>query len=283
MNSPAVQPFSDAPPTLEVHAVATQCLALLAPWSEEGTGGVDLRVMPEAAVRRQGHPRHFGMLLLNALHAVLNATATSLQLTIDVVAGEPEWLSVCIAPRAPVAGWVGPQVPLTEGQGGGGACLACRPLPPGLSAGGATGFMVRLPACPPMQTDGVHLHVLLVEDNLVNAETTRDMLCTDAQVRVQVVHTGAQALAALARQPFDVVLMDMFLPDTDGVVLTRRIRRTLPDQAPAIVALTANAFPSDRELCTAAGMVDFLVKPVSMSRLRETVRRWAPTRSTGPA
>jgi len=118
------------------------------------------------------------------------------------------------------------------------------------------------------------LRVLLVEDHPVNAEMTTDMLQRSGDIEVVLAGTGEDALKLALQQAFDVVLMDMFLPDSDGVVVARRLTRMLGDSAPPMIALTANAYPSDRELCLQAGMVDFLSKPVGLAALTAAVRRW---------
>jgi two-component system sensor histidine kinase BarA len=88
---------------------------------------------------------------------------------------------------------------------------------------------------------------------------------------------GGSALSILRRQSFALVLMDWQMPDMDGLEATRRIRAGEAGEGPRklpIVALTANAFAEDREACLAAGMNDFLTKPVLAGILNATVARW---------
>ena len=95
-------------------------------------------------------------------------------------------------------------------------------------------------------------------------------------VDAKMVIDGAQAVAALRRQPFDAVLMDCQMPNLDGFEATRLIRsaeRETGRRTP-IIAMTANAFKEDREACLAAGMDDYLAKPVRMEALRATLERW---------
>ena len=122
----------------------------------------------------------------------------------------------------------------------------------------------------------LHARVLLAEDNQVNREIATVMLQAMG-CRVTQAHDGAQALAAVVSHDIDLVLMDCGMPVMDGFESTRRIRaweQTQPGRARVpIVALTASAQAGDREACLSAGMDDYLVKPVSSSRLSETLAR----------
>jgi PAS domain S-box-containing protein len=122
------------------------------------------------------------------------------------------------------------------------------------------------------------LSILVAEDNEINALLTRTLLERLGH-QPTVARDGAAAVEAYlaarsASAPYDLVLMDVHMPDVDGIEATRRIR-TLESEADTartpIIALTANAFGEDREACTAAGMDDFLVKPLDRERLREVV------------
>ncbi|HYF66433.1 MAG TPA: response regulator, partial [Herpetosiphonaceae bacterium] len=129
------------------------------------------------------------------------------------------------------------------------------------------------------------LSILLVEDNLINQKVA---LLTLERLGYQaaVANNGGEAVAAVQREPYTVVLMDMHMPEMDGLEATRRIRR-LPALAagrqPYIIALTANAIQGDRELCLAAGMDDYISKPLQVAALRAALERahqntgaWAP-------
>ena len=99
--------------------------------------------------------------------------------------------------------------------------------------------------------------------------------------RVDVVTTGLEAIAAVTRLPGDVyelVLMDCQMPELDGFTATGEIRQRLsPDSHLPIIAMTANAMMGDRERCLAAGMDDYLAKPVTRKALSDMIDRWVPT------
>lgn len=107
--------------------------------------------------------------------------------------------------------------------------------------------------------------VLVAEDNKVNRLLMRKFLA-DTPVELTFAHDGRQALSCVADDPPDLVFMDMSMPVMGGIEATRRIR-DLGGKQPAIVALTANAFDSDKTACRLAGMNDFLSKPVSRADL----------------
>jgi len=94
---------------------------------------------------------------------------------------------------------------------------------------------------------------------------------------VHAVSDGEQALACCRAQSFDLVLMDVQMPVLDGLAACRAIRRLDLGANLPIVALTANAFEEDRRACRAAGMNDFLTKPVDPSLLESVLLRWLPT------
>ena len=116
--------------------------------------------------------------------------------------------------------------------------------------------------------------VLLVEDNPVNQRLMCALLAR-ARAEVIVAGDGRQAIDAVARYPFDLVLMDVQMPEMDGLEATTAIRRTEVDgRRMPIVALTANAQSGDREQCLAAGMDDYLTKPVRAAALHDVLSRW---------
>jgi CheY-like chemotaxis protein len=90
--------------------------------------------------------------------------------------------------------------------------------------------------------------------------------------RADLASNGLEAVESVARQAYDVVLMDVQMPEMDGLEATRAIcERWAPGQRPRIVAMTANAMQGDREICLAAGMDDYLTKPIRVDRLIEAL------------
>jgi two-component system, sensor histidine kinase and response regulator len=115
-----------------------------------------------------------------------------------------------------------------------------------------------------------HLSVLLVEDNMVNRTLALEML-QRLGCDAQHAGNGVEALDALEKQEFDVVLMDCQMPVMDGFIATRKLREREAAkklEPVRVVALTANALAGDREACLAAGMNDYLAKPFTLAQLR---------------
>lgn len=127
-----------------------------------------------------------------------------------------------------------------------------------------------------VERGGPSLRILVVDDNPLNCKLL-GLLLERAGHRVASVQSGEAALARLAAEPFDLVLMDMQMPGLDGLETTRRIR-ALPDPARArvpVVAVTANAMPGDEQRCRAAGMDGYLTKPIDGASLSASVERHA--------
>jgi CheY-like chemotaxis protein len=115
------------------------------------------------------------------------------------------------------------------------------------------------------------LRVLVVDDQPINRLLARSQLTNIGCAAKDEADNGVRALEYLRQHPYDVVLMDMQMPEMDGIEATRLLRQLdLPIQ-PVVIAITANAFPEDRAACMAAGMNYFLSKPVSAENLREVL------------
>ena len=114
----------------------------------------------------------------------------------------------------------------------------------------------------------------MAEDNAINALLTRTLLEAEGHT-VDTVEDGLLAVEAMKTATYDLIFMDMRMPNMDGLEATRKIR-TLSNVSRAlpIIALTANAFDDDRNACFDSGMNDFMTKPVSAEELSEKVKNW---------
>lgn len=112
------------------------------------------------------------------------------------------------------------------------------------------------------------LHILVAEDNLINQKLAVRLLQKQGHTSV-VANNGREALETWERQPFDAILMDMMMPEMDGLVATMKIRERekATGQHIPIIAVTANVMAGDQEKCLAAGMDDYIPKPVDVTRL----------------
>lgn len=119
-------------------------------------------------------------------------------------------------------------------------------------------------------------HVLLVEDNEINMIVAMETLA-EAQLEIDVARDGFEALAKVSQASpghYSIVLMDMQMPNMDGLEATRELRKMPSAQHLPIIAMTANAFNEDRDRCFAAGMDDFIAKPVEPEQMFATILRW---------
>jgi len=156
------------------------------------------------------------------------------------------------------ASWIPPRIVPTA-----------NPLPPAKAIGpeAVTSKVVAHPA-----------KLLLVEDNPINQKVATLML-KHLGYNADIAHNGAEAVEAVARQTYDLILMDCLMPEMDGLEATRIIRaRTDYGSIVPIVAMTANAFAEDRRACLEAGMSDYLPKPVREAELAAKLNQWLNSR-----
>jgi signal transduction histidine kinase/ActR/RegA family two-component response regulator len=123
------------------------------------------------------------------------------------------------------------------------------------------------------------LRILLVDDQPINRLMAGSQLKQLGCSLVEEAHNGLQALKLLRSKPFDVVLMDMQMPEMDGLEATRGLRQLTLQSQPIVIAMTANAFSEDREACMDAGMDYFLPKPVKLDALRSAIQQMILARS----
>jgi CheY-like chemotaxis protein len=128
--------------------------------------------------------------------------------------------------------------------------------------------------------DQRELRILIAEDNPVNQKVVT-WLISGVKCQFDIVENGLEAVAAVARTPYDVVLMDIQMPEMDGITATKRIR-ALDGEAGKIpiIAMTANTMKGDREKYLAATMNDFVPKPIDQTVLLEAIQRCAPESAT---
>jgi signal transduction histidine kinase/DNA-binding response OmpR family regulator/HAMP domain-containing protein len=130
------------------------------------------------------------------------------------------------------------------------------------------------------------LRILVAEDNVINQQVALSFL-ERLGYRADVAANGLEVLLALRRQPYDVVLMDVQMPEMDGLEATRRIRQLssaelAAEAQPRIIAMTANAMREDLEICLAAGMDDYVSKPVQVEELVRALSKCRPRQRKAP-
>ena len=128
-----------------------------------------------------------------------------------------------------------------------------------------------------------NLRVLLAEDNETNQKLALASL-VKLGCQVEIVATGREAVARALAGQFDLILMDCWMPELDGYGATAEIRqRHHTAQRVPIIAVTANAMEGDREKCLAAGMDDYITKPVRLTALKVILARWCPSVAQPPS
>jgi signal transduction histidine kinase/CheY-like chemotaxis protein len=123
------------------------------------------------------------------------------------------------------------------------------------------------------------IRILLAEDNIINQKVALRILEAKLGYRADAVANGSEAIESLSRQDYDLVLMDCQMPEMDGYEATRSIRdpnSSVRNHNIPIVAMTANAMKGDREICLAAGMDDYVAKPIDIWKLAEAIERNLP-------
>jgi signal transduction histidine kinase/CheY-like chemotaxis protein len=135
----------------------------------------------------------------------------------------------------------------------------------------------RLPEAPRLDEELARrapLRLLVVEDSVTNQKVAL-LFLRRLGYRADVAGNGLEALQSLERQTYDLILMDVQMPEMDGLEATRRIRSKWPNEPPRIVAMTASAMKEDRDICLAAGMDDYMTKPLKRETLRAVLERSA--------
>jgi CheY-like chemotaxis protein len=126
-------------------------------------------------------------------------------------------------------------------------------------------------------TDSEHFNILVAEDNPVNQKIAQRML-KHLGYPVDIAANGLEALQALERKFYNIILMDIQMPEMDGLEATRIIRQRLSaEEQPRIIAVTAHALDYSREMCIDAGMDDYIAKPVQKDELAEVLSRNRPS------
>jgi CheY-like chemotaxis protein/HPt (histidine-containing phosphotransfer) domain-containing protein len=128
------------------------------------------------------------------------------------------------------------------------------------------------------------LRVLLADDNAINQKVASRLL-QQMGYQPDTAANGIEALSALGKKPYDIIFMDVMMPELGGIEATREIRKRQQQQAQfpnykspiIVVAITANAMQGDREKCLAAGMDDYLAKPIRPEEMRAIIEKWAAT------
>jgi len=124
------------------------------------------------------------------------------------------------------------------------------------------------------QSNHSDIKILLVEDNYFNQRVALEILQTEG-FEVEVANNGRESLDFIFSKPYDLVLMDVQMPEMDGLEATRHIRKDPTYDSLPIIAMTAHALKGDREMCMEAGMTDYITKPVNRKQLFDIIEKWA--------
>jgi CheY-like chemotaxis protein len=127
-----------------------------------------------------------------------------------------------------------------------------------------------------LKTESFIYNILLAEDNLVNQKIALRIL-ENLGYAVDVVKNGKEVILALRKQHYNLVLMDVQMPEMDGLEATRQIcENWQPEQRPIIVAMTASEDERDKKLCLEAGMNDYLSKPIRVDQFKNMLSKYLP-------
>jgi len=149
-----------------------------------------------------------------------------------------------------------------------------KPFAPESAPKGASGSLPSL-----VRADGRPWSALLADDNAINREVGVALL-QELGLTVHTAFDGRDAIDKLLVGPYDLVLMDVQMPRLDGLAATRSLRTVPALQAVPVIAMTANASAQSRADCLAAGMNDFVTKPIDILELAATLQRWLPADPT---
>jgi len=121
--------------------------------------------------------------------------------------------------------------------------------------------------------DSSDIAILLVEDNFFNQRVALEILESEG-FSVDVANNGLEAIDSISNRKYDIVLMDIQMPEMDGLEATRKIRQMSGYQSLPIIAMTAHAMKGDKEICIDAGMNDYITKPINREQLFEAIKKW---------
>ena len=121
----------------------------------------------------------------------------------------------------------------------------------------------------------IPIRILLAEDYVVNQKIAVRMF-NKLGYEIDIVENGKEAVERVQQSQYDLIFMDVQMPEMDGLEATRMIRKLLKHNSPMIIAMTANAMPEDREKCLAAGMDDYLSKPFKPRELQQILEKYRP-------
>ena len=117
------------------------------------------------------------------------------------------------------------------------------------------------------------LEILVVEDDRINQKLVQKLL-DKLDITPDLAFNGIQAVEYSNQKNYDIILMDLQMPEMDGIEACKLIRSRITENPPIIIALTANVFEDVREECLEAGMNDYLAKPITITSFTDMIRKW---------